>query len=272
MRRLALTANPTADWEPEEPFPAEYRCMWCSFPRPGEPGLLTDTQHKDRSTMYISGKDRAWIFLYEKLPEKTTQRARYTDKDIEEFAAKFADYPIDEKLYVRDVFNKSTAGMANLEEGVSKHWSWGRMVLMGDACHKFTPNAGRGYNNGVQDVIALANRLQGALKSSKDGILDNATLAELFADYQRTRTETLKSDASISAHVTRLHAWSNTIYYIFARYIVPWGFVQKFIMNQLSAPQIANSLILDYVPAEEPFKGLIPWKNAMPSVPLDNKD
>ncbi|KAK4041635.1 hypothetical protein C8A01DRAFT_34360 [Parachaetomium inaequale] len=271
MRRLALAADPTADWEPEEPFPAEYRCMWCSFPRPGEAGLGTDTQHKDRSTMYLSGKDRAWIFLYEKLPEKTAQRARYTGKDIEEYAAKFADFPIDDKLYVRDVFDKSTAGMANLEEGVAKHWSWGRMVLVGDACHKVTPNAGRGYNNGAQDVVALANRLQGALRSSADGTLDNATLAGLFDDYQRTRTEAMQSDASISAHVTRLHAWSNTLYYIFARHIAPWGFVQRYIQNQLSAPQIAKSLILDYVPAEEPLKGSVPWEHPMPSVPLSNK-
>lgn len=135
MRNLAVTAEPQVAWDAEHPFSSEYRCMWCSFPRPTVQGNSFETQHKDRSVMYISGHERAWIFLYEKLPEKTNMRADYTDKDVEEFADRFADFPITETLKVKDAFaERLTAGMANLEEGVVKNWYYGRLVLVGDAC------------------------------------------------------------------------------------------------------------------------------------------
>jgi 2-polyprenyl-6-methoxyphenol hydroxylase-like FAD-dependent oxidoreductase len=77
MRELALKEDPKRDWDAAVPFPALYRCLWCSFPRVGECGYATDTQSKDMSTMFILGRERGWIFLYERLPESTTSRVNY---------------------------------------------------------------------------------------------------------------------------------------------------------------------------------------------------
>ncbi|KAK7423009.1 hypothetical protein QQX98_001299 [Neonectria punicea] len=161
MRKLALEADPQAEWDAETPYISAYRCLWCSFLRPSDSGEAFETQHKNQSVMYLSGQERAWIFLYEKLPEPTKERTSYTDDDVDALAARFADFPVTDTLKVKDVFaEKLTAGMANLEEGVLQHWSMGRVVLVGDACHKFTPNAGLGFQNGIQDVVALINNVR----------------------------------------------------------------------------------------------------------------
>ena len=267
MRNLALSASPTADWDAEAPYNAEYKCMWCSFPRPGPPGHITDTQGQHRSLMYLSGKELSWVFLYERLPEATTDRPRYTKEDMMTYAEQFADMPVNETLKVRDVFDIRTAGMTNLDEGVVKNLSWGRVVLVGDACHKVTPNAGRGYVTGVQDRVALVNGLRASLQSSPDGALDNPTLAKVFEDYRRTRIAGMAADISFSRHATRLQAWANTAYYCVARYVMCWEFAHRLIHRFVNGPQMADGLVLDYAPMDEPFTGSMPWKHPMLSLP-----
>ncbi|PKS12469.1 hypothetical protein jhhlp_000675 [Lomentospora prolificans] len=260
MRKLALATDPAADWDSESPYVSEYRCMWSSFPRPTASGSNFETQHKDRSVMYITGSERAWIFLYEKLPQKTSDRARYTDKDVEEMAARFADYPINETMTVQDAFaQRTTAGMSNLEEGIVKHWSFGRIALVGDACHKFTPNAGAGFNAGLQDVVALCNRVHAAVKSNNVTIDD---LASLFHDYQDSRKEGLLSEYSRSLHMTRMQAWSNMPHYIMSC-IMRREIVQNIIMNWVAAPKLSQSFILDYAPAKDSIQGAVPWVHRM---------
>ena len=44
-------------------------------------------------------------------------------------AEKWGHLAVGEKLTVKDVFaQRYHAGMTNLEEGILKHWSWGRLV------------------------------------------------------------------------------------------------------------------------------------------------
>ncbi|PWY86589.1 FAD/NAD(P)-binding domain-containing protein [Aspergillus sclerotioniger CBS 115572] len=264
MRRLALAADPTRTWDAENPFTAEYKCMWCSFPRRTETGESTETQNIDKSVMYLSGRERGWIFLYERLPQPTTERINYTPEDIEAMAARFAEYPITETLRVKDVYaERFTAGMANLEEGILEHWGWGRMALVGDACHKYTPNAGLGLNNGIQDVVVLCNGLHKALQSATGEQLDTTTLGRVFDEYQTERAEPILRDAKRSAQVTRLHAWASTFYYIMARYILSWGWIEGLLLNYQAAPKIKQGAVLKYISATEPFTGLVKWDHPL---------
>jgi 2-polyprenyl-6-methoxyphenol hydroxylase-like FAD-dependent oxidoreductase len=270
MRRLALAADPAVStfWDPEDPFTAHYRCLWASFPRPSDPGESFETHSTDNSVMYITGRERGWIFLYEKLPQPTRERSFYTNKDVDAFALKFAEYPVNERLKVKDVYaERLTAGMSDLEEGIAKHWSWGgRIVLAGDAGHKFTPNAGLGFNNGIQDVVALCNGLHKAVTNAGPSKQpDTATLAGVFEEYQSSRSKMLESDYRQSARITRLHAWANSIYYVMARYILALGFVQKLMMNTSAASSIRQGLVLDYIPTAEPLVGRIGWDHPLNS-------
>ncbi|CAH0045719.1 unnamed protein product, partial [Clonostachys solani] len=84
MRHLALEVDPclASVWDPEQPFTATYRCLWGSFDRPSDPGDSYETQGRGRSTVYLTGINKSWIFLYEKLlpaPEDEGQLQRERD-------------------------------------------------------------------------------------------------------------------------------------------------------------------------------------------------
>lgn len=266
MRKLALAEEPSRDWDPANPYHIEYQCLWASFPRPSAAGQGYDTQSTDRSVMYLTGKERGWIFLYEKLKAPTTERISFTPEQLEEFAGRFADWPVTETLKVKDVFQERySAGGAGLEEGICSKWSWGgRIVLVGDAAHKFTPNAGLGFNNGVQDVVAVCNRLQKLV--AKDGVPSFDDLQKQFDDYREERHELLEQDLQASAHLTRLHAWASFGYWLMARYILASWIVQKILLAFTMSPSIQKAKVLDFVPATEVFKGSYKWLHPMPSV------
>ncbi|KAJ4324542.1 hypothetical protein N0V84_003821 [Fusarium piperis] len=261
MRDLALSENPKRDWDLKEPFTSVYKCLWASFPRPSEPGANFETTSKDQSAMYLTGRDRGWILLYDKSEPTTTLRS-YSEKEVEEVAAKLAELPVNETLKVRDVVKERFSwGMSDLGEGILKHWSYGRIVLAGDACHKFTPNAGLGLNNGIQDVVVLCNGLHQAVA---DGKTDAATLAKVFEKYQSDRAEAVEKDYKQSALVTRLHTWASGLYYFLSRFVLSSDFVARFVARFVTSPHIRKARVLDFVKATELPFGNVGWQYAIP--------
>lgn len=270
MREQALEDS-QRDWDAAVPFPALYKCMRCSFPRVGDCGQSTDTQSQNMSTMFLAGRELGWIFLYERLSEPTTSRVDYSEEDRQAFAAKFADFPVTDKLKVYDVYDsRLNDGMANLEEGILKHWSWGRIVLAGDACHKFTPNAGRGLNNGIQDVVALCNGLHQILETrSETDLPDVVTLGKMFADYQQTRSAPVKSDGNQSLYVSRMQAWANWFSYFMSRYVMSYDWVLTSMVNSLAANRIRKALVLNYIHVDEPFLASVEWEHPLREKAID---
>lgn len=266
MRDAALAEDPKRDWDPENPFPAQYRCLWASFPRQSEPGDCFEVPGQDLSAMYLTGRERGWVMLYDKVPEPTTERHVYTEKDIEEFAAKIAEYPVTESLKVKDVLAKRTTwGLSDLGEGVAKHWSYGRIVLVGDAIHKFTPNAGLGLNNAIQDIVALANGLNKAIKAAPNGQLDSEKLSDIFKTYREQRLEALQGDYSRSALVTRVQAWATRLHYFLSRFVFSWSFFANLLVNRVISPAVRKGLVLDYVSSPDLPKGRVTWEHQIPS-------
>ncbi|PTB69404.1 FAD/NAD(P)-binding domain-containing protein [Trichoderma citrinoviride] len=261
MRLLALEADCHVQWDSETPFTSSYRCLWASFKRPIEPGAAFETQGKDRSVMFVTGKERGWIFLYEKLPKPTTARTSYSEKDIEAMADRFADYPITDSLRVKHVLaDRMTSGMSDLQEGICNNWGWGRIALVGDAIHKVCPNAGLGYQSGIQDVVSLVNNLRQLLASP--GASRNPSVAELeamYTSYRAQRWDDLAIDASVSAHATRIQAWASWWYYVLGRYLTVPSFVDYIIANWVQAPVWRKRLAFDFLDAEEPFVGRVAW-------------
>lgn len=202
--------------------------------------------------------------MFEKLERKVREHVVYGDKDIEAMAERFAEYPVTDALKVKDIFSKRLAvGMANLEEGVVRNWSWGRVVLLGDAVHKYTPNAGLGFNNGIQDIVALCNRLQEAVTEDKTGELSLATLEALFKSYQEERLKALRSHTFVSTTLPRANAWLNWPYYVLARYIMSSVHFELFALDHLVSRFIRKGLVLDYIPVEEPFHAKVRWDHPL---------
>ncbi|PKK42758.1 hypothetical protein CI102_13005 [Trichoderma harzianum] len=268
MRKLALESDPNVNWDPEAPFTATYRCMWASFKRPTAVGDAAETQHKDSSIMYLVGKERGWIFLYEKLPQPTKERTSYTSEDVEAMGNRFAEYPIWDNLKVKDVFpDRMTGGMSDLQEGICNNWGWGRIVLAGDAIHKVCPNAGLGYQTGVQDVVSLVNILRQLVVPSEPSMgLSVSALEAVYKSYQSQRWDPLSHDALISGHVTRIHAWANVWYYLLGRIVLVPHFMDYLMNDWLQAPATSKALAFNFLDAEEPFEGQVPWVHPLKNI------
>ncbi|KAK8099895.1 hypothetical protein PG999_010269 [Apiospora kogelbergensis] len=165
MRSMALAAGADpATVNPEKPLIASYRCMWGTFPTPAGslPGDADNCHGPKQSASIIHGKDWSWFFMYECLDEPTQARRDYTAADMEAFAGRLGEMHVSPTLQFKTVWAArfpGCAGMSNLPEGAVAHWSWGRVVLAGDAGWKVTPNMGMGYNSGVQCAVALTNAL-----------------------------------------------------------------------------------------------------------------
>ncbi|KAI1209512.1 FAD/NAD(P)-binding domain-containing protein [Annulohypoxylon truncatum] len=282
MRSLALKASPTIDIDEDKPFTCHYKTLWCSFPLQGDknggpPGTTWAAHARDHSTQYIVGRERAWIFLYERLPNAPVRMGtRYTEQDAIELARKWGDMAISETLTVKDVFpQRYSVGMAALEEGILKRWSWGRIVLTGDAAHKFTPNQGLGYINGLQDAMVLTNELYRALhtpsrehggkKNKNDPRLE--TLSAAFERYQNLRINEVKDDWKLSSLETRMSAWSNPLYWGFDYWIQPYlpRLFHLLVLKNVVSERVRKGHVLDFLDDEEPIPtATIPWKHPIP--------
>ncbi|KAF9321205.1 hypothetical protein BG003_003029 [Podila horticola] len=67
-----------------------------------------------------------------------------------------------------------------LEEKLFSTWNGGRVVLLGDACHKLVPSSGQGGASAMHDAVALANWI---------AILQSASMVEVEAAFQEYHAE-----------------------------------------------------------------------------------
>ena len=111
--------------------------------------------------------------------------------------------PISSRLTIRDAYERrAEAGMVNLEEGVVRHWSWGgRVVLVGDAAHKFTPSTGAGCNNGIVDIIVLINQLRAEVHGAC-GAPSESAIASAFRRYQDLRFDAVTAGCASAGLAT----------------------------------------------------------------------
>ncbi|KAI1764006.1 FAD/NAD(P)-binding domain-containing protein [Hypoxylon sp. FL1150] len=297
MRTLALKglskeAAAAVDIDEENPFLSNYQMIEYSSSfdaglkraasregdEHGGSGSTQDTHGDGHSLQFVTGEKRSWVFVYERLPEPTRVPVHYTQEDVVSYAEKWGDMPLDSGLKVRDVFaQRYYAGMTNLDEGVLKRWTWGgRLVLAGDAAHKFTPNSGLGFNNGIQDAAALTNELYRALHPTpysddeKDKKAEGnssppsaAALAEAFERYQATRREDAESDWGVSAFHTQTDAWRTTLHWLWDQWVQPQfpEWLGLWMLRKIMGSRIAKGLTLNFVGGDEPFVGSLPWVN-----------
>ncbi|KAG0371540.1 hypothetical protein BGX24_001528 [Mortierella sp. AD032] len=127
---------------------------------------------------------------------KTAQEQRFRNNDNAEWGAHPAqtmcdetrNFPIElsdgKKRTLGDLYDltpKELISKVMLEEKVFSTWYSGRVVLLGDACHKLNPSGGHGAVTAMHDAIALANLLY-ALPSKT-----SSDVTRIFQEYQEER-------------------------------------------------------------------------------------
>ncbi|KAJ5629713.1 hypothetical protein N7528_003370 [Penicillium herquei] len=267
MREIALKEDPLRSWDPEQPFTSTFRLLFGGFPAPSESGQGYDVQSQNKAIMYFSGPKLAWFFLYEKLPQPTRERVDYSEEEVEELGREFAEFPLTRTVKVKDVWPKLIGkGMTDMQEGVLQHWSLGRLVLVGDACHKFTTHLGQGFNNGVQDIVVLCNGIQKAVKDSTGNNPDISALAKVFEDYaslRKSSASSLFADFVHSGMETRMHTWSNPFYWLISRYLTLPRWVDNLLFKRAIGSELLKGEVLEYVEKDEPMQGKIGWLHPM---------
>ncbi|KAI1846334.1 hypothetical protein JX265_010918 [Neoarthrinium moseri] len=290
MRVLALETGADADYiNPERPFRAEYRCLWGTCPRPEAcpPKSNVEAHGSERSLMFMTAQDQSWFFLYEQLEAPTDVRRDYTASDRDQLAMRFAGMSVLPGLTFGDVWPTRTAcGMADQLEGVLPHWrlapaAGGRVVLAGDAVHRFTPNFGWGYNSGVNDVAVLASLLHAEVAQREDAPPPSAeALDDIFARYQTARKvdDDIANVAAASGRVTRQCArprqWVPAAIYWVLEHVLPllipnfeiWA--SKNILGKI----VRRGRVLDFLPEEASartdarvFGGSLKWDFPIPT-------
>lgn len=262
MIDLARKANPSDSvWANEKPFTANYRAAFFYLPPLGLPGMLCETNQKDKAAFHFTGPERNYGVVMEKLPAPTTETYQYSPQETDDMVNQFAEYPFMEGFKVKDLYARKTqpAVILNIQEGIASKWSWGgRIVLAGDSCHKLTPNTGSGCNVATQDVAVLVNGLQRLVKE-ESGRVSSGRLEEVFEAYQAARYDLAKTQTEMSGTVMRLQLWANPIYYFVHNWLMKTWLFDYLLWNILTPREMRRGVVLDYVSAEEPFRGAMEW-------------
>ncbi|KAF6822138.1 FAD binding domain-containing protein [Colletotrichum plurivorum] len=249
MRDLALEAG-SPNVNEANPFVTTYQALWVRFPtsklagRSIQAGAASETHGFGVATQLFVGGDTATVGVYKKLPAQKRNSARYNEKDEAAVIEEIGDLPMlkaeggKPDFCLRDVYEaRLGAGLVDLEEGVLPHWSWGgRVVLVGDAAHKFTPSMGSGLNFGMLDSVVLANRLHALSKEARgDGQRwwDRASLARAFEEYQKERYEVVREGCQASSGHTAMSTWANLGLRLFDQYLMPSPLFQWFLGKRM---------------------------------------
>ncbi|KAI1299051.1 hypothetical protein EDD11_006565 [Mortierella claussenii] len=126
-------------------------------------------------------------------------------EDVRDFPVYCGDYTAMGDLI--DLTPTDLMSKVMLEEKFFETWYDGRTVLVGDACHKMTPNAGLGATNGIFDAIVLSNYLSTLTTNNADDI------ARAFQQYQNERGPVARKAVSTSSAFSHIvgRAWYHGI-------------------------------------------------------------
>jgi 2-polyprenyl-6-methoxyphenol hydroxylase-like FAD-dependent oxidoreductase len=261
MRSLALEHG-SADVNPENPFLSTYQALWIRIAIDSRltPGMTCETHGYKAATQFFSGTDTAVLGLYERLEEPTRDRKRYTIADQDALVKRWEHLPLipNGSLTLGEAYDsRLEAGLVSLEEGVVDHWSWaGRIVLVGDAAHKFTPSTGAGCNNGMLDTLALVNEVYTTLEHARNVSGDaHATpsredIATTFQTYQKQRIEKVQDVCSRAGQATASATWATAVDKFMDQYIILQHLVQKLIAGQISRNRTAPP-VFDFLHRKE---------------------
>jgi FAD dependent monooxygenase len=177
------------------------------------PGDTHTTTALDYSTLLFtpSSGSPQW-FLFSKMPQRYVGKSnipRFTNAEMESTIQKFSSCLAAPGITVGALMESANrVGYFSLEEANHAVWSFGRIVCVGDAIHKMTPNIGQGGNQAIESAAVLTNCLWEMLRAQegKQKKVGEEELKEALKKYQRLRQGRAKMFVNISGMVTRNEA------------------------------------------------------------------
>lgn len=266
------------------PFVATYQCLFGTST--GLSGRLQSDsmiEVHDRGVSWhllTLGEDRVAWFLFVHRGKKgliARRGNRYAVADAEELAARYAAHPVwkDGKVTFRDLWKTRLPGsgkVVDLEEGIleRRFWSRDRVVLLGDAVHKMTPNISLGANNAIESTVILTNMLHAMYENAarvpkkveaevaESRSTHLSMVREAFEGYANQRYDRAKMCVELSGLYTRFGAWDNWGYEVLGRYLAPLV-GERLPVSWLFSPIAKGGAVLDFIEESDRQEGRIRW-------------
>jgi FAD dependent monooxygenase len=217
---------------------AEYTCFFgiaqgITGLSPGDSHISSSIDHS--SLIFVGSSSILQWFFFSKLPAKHPYASipRFTKEQMEAQVIEFSDFHLTDKLTLKEVMSKTTSlSYLPLEEANHETWTWGRIVCLGDAIHKMTPNMGQGGNQAIESAAVLTNCLVEMLARNQNSGIGIGEIESALKKYQSIRQKRSKRFVDLSGALTRneaLATWKNTLRFLY--------------MEPLSAEVMAGELL-----------------------------
>ncbi|OHW89755.1 FAD binding domain-containing protein [Colletotrichum incanum] len=229
VNQIAMAQPELAKQIGEEGFTCEYKCLFGVSRNSQESSLIPDgvlhTAYYDYYSSFslVGVPGLIFWFFYVKLPSITRMPncPRFTDEDAHALVSQYGKTVLGPGYTLQTLWDsRIRATLAPLEEGVAKKWSYGRVVLAGDAVHKFTVNAGLGANTAYEGTTRLVNGLHDLLQDHPQPT--QCELASMFSAYEQTQRSKAEFVLKISAAVTRYEAQDTWLLKKASRWLSPY--------------------------------------------------
>ncbi|KAK2598022.1 hypothetical protein QQS21_005859 [Conoideocrella luteorostrata] len=228
------------------------------------PGLPPRTQidimQKDTIWQLLQSGDWVGWCFYRRLPQTTTKTSRFNDEDADEFVSQFQHQIMAEGSSVTfgDLWrSRKRAQVVDIEEGVLKEWHKGRVVLLGDATHKMSPNLGLGGNAAVESAVTLSNLLFSHVQNN--GQSDMASIEPIFSEYQKRRMKRTQDCTHISGNILSF-AWLAVYAIRFLCIFIPVEAVDRLLADWVLNWVSRDGEILKFAQECQHQSGRIAWR------------
>lgn len=156
---------------------------------------------------------------------------RFTPADQEAQLARAADLvAADSGLRVGEVMRRlERSATTALPHFVLRRWHFGRVVLVGDASHKFNPLVGQGGNSCIESCAALANELAATMSPAELAApaWPREKLERVFEAVEAQRVPRLVDMVERCQVAQYAAAWDTWALKFLSRYVMPLQSVAK---------------------------------------------
>lgn len=198
--------------------------------------------------------------LYDKVP-------RYTDADRDRLAEQHGDDVLIDTtgLTFRDLYeNKTTGTLQALPEFAFSKWHYGRILVIGDAAHKFNPIGGQGGNSAIEDAAVLTNHLYDLISAEKRNAtnLTDTNIQEAFTSIESQRVDRVTSLVKVSHDLNSIQAKDKFVSRFIATQIIPRAGTEE-VFSILGNPPLGAARLKMFEVPERPHCDM--WYDERPA-------
>ncbi|KAF7190431.1 FAD-dependent monooxygenase janM [Pseudocercospora fuligena] len=209
--------------------PTEWRCIY-GISKPASqfpPNTSSSVMGMGYSYLCATGPGgRIYWFMSDKLPQKVRglyeKVPRYTNDDLDQAAIKHANDDI-AGMPFRDLYEtRTSASLQALPEMTLSKSYYGRMVVIGDAAHKYNPIGGQGGAQAIEDAAVLTNLLHKRLQTKATSpFFPDSDVEEILSTFQAKRYERCKIMQDGAHTMQKLQGMEGLIPKLMIRFILP---------------------------------------------------